>query len=187
MINLLIAHIYLSKLVDYVGECLETGSELLLIYMKGYNWLRTPTIEWKIYLLFLYFSLGVASNLAFFISIFTSLRLYVIQRRLGWSIDPKINLGITPPWWGPSCETRSRWCWRTSSPLRTRGLSGSTHGSTQRNMFLLLGRRLPDPKPQTVRVVTESLSSGTPLLRLTSASTHRNLNPMFFLSFVFSI
>jgi hypothetical protein len=37
MINLLIAHIYLSKLVDYVGECLETGSELLLIYMKGYN------------------------------------------------------------------------------------------------------------------------------------------------------
>jgi hypothetical protein len=42
----------------------------------------------------LLFILGVASNVAFFISTFTSLRLYVVWRHLGWhaDADPKTTL-----------------------------------------------------------------------------------------------
>jgi hypothetical protein len=59
---------------------------------------RTNNRIKSIYLPFLYFfSLGVASNVAFYTSIFTSLRLYIAWRCLAWPTDPNTNPRITPP------------------------------------------------------------------------------------------
>jgi hypothetical protein len=71
---------------------------------EGYNRLHAPTIKPNQYIssVSLLFVLGVASNVAFFTSIFNSLRLYIAWRRLRWPVDPKTN---------PR---------RTSSPLHTR-------------------------------------------------------------------
>jgi hypothetical protein len=91
-------HVYPSKLVGVVGGCLEMGPDLPLIYLKGYDRLNNQqSNQINISFVPLLFALGVDSNLAFFTSIFTSLRLYVVWRRLGWDADPKTNPRISPP------------------------------------------------------------------------------------------
>jgi hypothetical protein len=67
----------------------------------------------------LLFPLGVDSNVAFF----TSLRFYVVWRRLGWPIDPKTKHRISPPDGAPP-KSEIQMLLRTSSPVRTRVQSG---------------------------------------------------------------
>lgn len=77
-----------------LGRRLETD-----IYLKGYHRLKVHNWTKSIYLSFIYFhALRVNNNVVFFIS----LRLYVVWWRLGWSVDSKTNLKISPLWWGSS-------------------------------------------------------------------------------------
>jgi hypothetical protein len=90
--------IYLPKLVEVVGQRLKAGLDLPLIYSKGYDRLNNQQSNQNQYIFCSFiFDLGIDSNIVFFTSIFTSLRLYVVWRRLGWPIDPKTKHVISLP------------------------------------------------------------------------------------------
>jgi hypothetical protein len=131
--------------------------------MKGYDCLLALIIEPNQYTFRCFtFSLGVGSNIAFFISIFIPLRIYVIWRRLGWPANPKTNPRITN---GVPLGRRDigivgerrRPCTHVDHPVTRRELSGSTQG----NPLLLPGHEPSVPRPQTIRADTESPPSGT--------------------------
>jgi hypothetical protein len=125
--------VYPSKPVRVVGGCLETCPDPPLIYLKGYNRLKHQQSNQNQYIFRPFtFALGVDSNLSFFTSIFTSLRLYVVWKRFGWPADPKTKPRISPPRRVPPGRSNPgvvgehhRLCAHTDHPTTRRGPSGS--------------------------------------------------------------
>jgi hypothetical protein len=65
---------------------------------EGYNRLRAPTIEpINLYFITLHSCSRSSNNVAFFILIFTSLRLYIVWSRFEWSAEPRQTIGSLLP------------------------------------------------------------------------------------------
>jgi hypothetical protein len=132
--------------VGVVGECLGTGLDLSLIYLKGTT-KNQQSNQLNISFVPARFALGVDSSVAFLTSIFISLQLYVVCRRLRWPADFKTNPRICPPWWVPPGGVRFRCCWRTPTPLCTQWTSllpqVAVHLVLDRRSYMPLQRALP--------------------------------------------
>jgi hypothetical protein len=111
----------------------------------------------------LLFAIEVDNNVAFFTSIFTSIRLCVVWRRLRWPADPKTNHGSLLPDGAPYGGEIQVLLANTATP-RTRGLFGHQARTIQRStgiLLLLLGLGPSGLRPRNVRATAESLPSGT--------------------------
>lgn len=72
-------HVYLSKLADHAEECLRMGPDLPYMYEEVQPIAGIINRTNQSVYQFLYFvALGVARNVVFFVSIFTSMQLYVV-------------------------------------------------------------------------------------------------------------
>jgi hypothetical protein len=116
----------------------RNGFKPSLIYLKGYNRLKNQqSNQINISSVPLLFALRLDSNVVFFTSIFISLQLYSVWRRLGWSADPRQTLGsllpdrVPPRGLDPSVVgERRRLCTRVDRPTNRCGPSNSTERRT---------------------------------------------------------